>query len=132
MKNGEYKYYFLFVLLVAGISFVPFFLSYGGINSDAVAYFKLAKEFPQVTSNLFPIGYPLLLKLGYYFTYEFYFNSSIIFISFIFVNHLKNLIKFLSKLNLDRITNEKIFLFTEYFLQIKNKIYPSLYAIRFY
>ncbi|WP_128330303.1 hypothetical protein [Apibacter sp. HY039] len=78
MKNGEYKYYFLFVLLVAGISFVPFFLSYGGINSDAVAYFKLAKEFPQVTSNLFPIGYPLLLKLGYYFTHEFYFSSRII------------------------------------------------------
>ncbi|MDR1876308.1 MAG: hypothetical protein LBQ84_01645 [Flavobacteriaceae bacterium] len=78
MKKEYRKYWVLFIASLAGVMIIPIFMPYGGITSDTLSYFKLAKDFPHVKNSLFPVGYPILLKIGHFFTGEFYFSSRII------------------------------------------------------
>jgi len=81
---------FYFVL----INTIPFLLPHGGIGGDFSQYIKIAKDLPQLTDNLFPIGFPIFLKVFETFTAEYFYSSlllkSVCFIFIILFSYKKN------------------------------------------
>lgn len=57
---------------------VPFWIPAGGITADSISYFRLANDFPNVKWSLFPLGYPLLLKVFHLVTNDFFWSSRIL------------------------------------------------------
>nr|WP_314493578.1 hypothetical protein [uncultured Chryseobacterium sp.] len=57
------KYKILAVITVLIYFLQSFFISFGGIVSDSLSYFGISGDLPYPETNLFPLGYPLLLKL---------------------------------------------------------------------
>lgn len=66
------KYIYLAVVIVIVYFFQSFFLAAGGIGADSLSYFGIASDLPQVITNLFPLGYPILLKV-FHFVFQDYF-----------------------------------------------------------
>ncbi len=60
-KNFNIKYYLLLILIFAVIILNIFISKTHGISPDSLDYFKMSEDFQ--STNLFPIGYPFLLKL---------------------------------------------------------------------
>ena len=57
------KYIWLAVVVVIIYSGQSFFLSAGGIGADSLSYFGIAADFPKLITNLFPLGFPALIKV---------------------------------------------------------------------
>jgi len=68
------KYKILAVIVVVIYFLQSFFVPYGGIGADSLSYFGIAADFPKPETNLFPLGFPLMLK-GFYFLFQDYFWS---------------------------------------------------------
>ncbi len=131
MRTGDASYWGLFFFSLLGIILVPFFLPYGGIAPDSVSYFKLAKNLPCVENNLFPIGYPVLLKIGYFFTQEFYFSSHIISIlSYTLIGLFSYFKKFYFKETVILLTFK--FFISIYVNSISESVFLTLLYLQFY
>lgn len=72
------KYKILACVIIAVYFFQTFFISFGGIGSDSLSYFGISSDLPHPETNLFPLGYPVLLKLVYLFTKDYFWASKII------------------------------------------------------
>ena len=57
------KYIVLAFVIVLVYFFQSFFLPAGGAGADSLSYFGIASELPQLKTNLFPLGFPVLIKL---------------------------------------------------------------------
>lgn len=57
------KYNIAAVVIVFIYFFQTFFISFGGIGADSLSYFGIAADLPNPETNLFPLGYPVLLRL---------------------------------------------------------------------
>lgn len=66
------KYIYLAVFAVVIYFFQSFFLAAGGIGADGLSYFGIAADFPKIETNLFPLGFPALIKL-FHFIFQDYF-----------------------------------------------------------
>lgn len=55
-------YYILLVLALLAVCVVPLAMPHGGVTSDAVYYFRIADQIPEVNWSLFPWGFPVVLK----------------------------------------------------------------------
>jgi len=66
-KNPKTSLKFILMFLSAGILCLPvlgFLLrSDGGINLDTIFYVRMAQDLPGIKSNIFPIGYPVLIRI---------------------------------------------------------------------
>ena len=67
--------YFLIIVHLLILIFLPFFLSNGGVGGDFHYYIKLANNLPALDDNLFPIGFPLFLRLFKSITNEYFYSS---------------------------------------------------------
>jgi hypothetical protein len=74
----EKKYIYLYFAILFFAIFIPFFISYGGIVADTLSYIKIADSIPDVKSNLFPLGYPLIIRFFHSFIHDYYFSARII------------------------------------------------------
>ncbi|GAB1347192.1 hypothetical protein MASR1M104_20910 [Cloacibacterium normanense] len=74
----EKKYIYLYFAILFFAIFIPFFISYGGIVADTLSYIKIADSIPDVKSNLFPLGYPLIIRLFHSLTDDYYFSARIV------------------------------------------------------
>jgi hypothetical protein len=55
--------YIVLVIAVAIIYFLQtFFNATGGIGADSLSYFGIASDLPHLKTNLFPLGFPILLE----------------------------------------------------------------------
>lgn len=79
------KYKILAVLSVFVYFFQPFFIANGGIGADSLSYFEIAADLPYPETNLFPIGYPVLLRLLYEFCNDYFLASRILSLLFIVI-----------------------------------------------
>ncbi|MBB4806529.1 hypothetical protein HNP38_001825 [Chryseobacterium defluvii] len=62
--NEGFKKYKILAVIIVGVYFLQtFFLSYGGIGSDSLSYFGIAADLPEPETDLFPLGYPILLQV---------------------------------------------------------------------
>jgi oligoendopeptidase F len=65
---------FLFGATIAGF----LFRSDGGINLDTLFYVRQAIDLPKIESNLFPLGYPALLRLVHFFCDDYFWSGKIL------------------------------------------------------
>ena len=65
---------FLFGAAIAGF----LFRSDGGINLDTLFYVRQAIDLPKIESNLFPLGYPALLRLVHFFCCDYFWAGKIL------------------------------------------------------
>ena len=122
------KYWTLIIITLLSIALLPLFLPFGGITPDSLSYFKIAKEIPNGKSNLFPIGYPIVLRIGYFFTNEFYFSSRIIScLSFAVIIGFSYFKKFYFKETALLVTFK--FIISLYILSISESIFLTLFYI---
>lgn len=56
------KYKVLAIIVVVIYFLQSIFTPFGGIMSDSLSYFGIAEDLPRPETNLFPLGYPLLIK----------------------------------------------------------------------
>lgn len=66
------KYVFLAVAVIVIYFFQSFFLPTGGIGADSLSYFGIASDLPELKTNLFPLGFPFLIKI-FHFVFQDYF-----------------------------------------------------------
>ncbi|WP_312767070.1 hypothetical protein [Epilithonimonas sp.] len=79
------KYKILAVIIVIVYFLLPFFFSSGGIGADSLSYFGIAADLPHPETDLFPLGYPVLLRLAYGFTQDWFWASRVLSLLFIIV-----------------------------------------------
>ncbi|WP_267405492.1 MULTISPECIES: hypothetical protein [unclassified Chryseobacterium] len=72
------KYKIAAIIIVITYFVHTFFLPTGGIGADSLSYFGIASDLPKIKTNLFPLGYPLLLEIGHFFTKDYFWSSKIL------------------------------------------------------
>lgn len=73
-----FKYKVLAIVIIISFFFQPFFLSNGGIGYDSLSYFGIAADLPDPQTNLFPLGYPILLRAVYLVVGDYFWVSRIL------------------------------------------------------
>jgi hypothetical protein len=71
-------YILLILFLLLLLIFIPFILPNGGVGGDFTSYLKIASELPQLKDNLFPIGFPFILKIFSLITGEYFYSSMLV------------------------------------------------------
>lgn len=100
-----FKYKVLAVIILI-VNFVQSFLySSGGIYADSLSYFEIASDLPHPVTNLFPLGYPTVLR-GFFEVFKDYFWASK------FLNTTMILVLFLFSYFKDFFFKETVLLFT--------------------
>lgn len=56
------KYIILAIVAVIIYFCQPFFNPTGGVGADSLSYFGIASDLPQLKTNLFPLGFPILIE----------------------------------------------------------------------
>lgn len=77
------KYKILAVLIIIIYFLQSFFLPTGGIGADSLSYFGIASDLPDLKTNLFPLGYPILLEMCHFFVKDYFWASKIL--NFVFI-----------------------------------------------
>ena len=72
------KYIWLAAVIVIVYSVQSLFLSAGGIGADSLSYFGIAADFPQVITNLFPLGFPALIKIFHSVFQDYFWASKVL------------------------------------------------------
>ncbi len=72
------KYVWLAVVIVIIYSGQSFFLSAGGIGADSLSYFGIASDFPKLITNLFPLGFPALIKIFHSVFQDYFWASKVL------------------------------------------------------
>lgn len=79
------KYVFLAAAVVLIYFFQSFFLAEGGIGADSLSYFGIASDLPEIKTNLFPLGFPVLLKIYESIFGDYFWAAKMINISFVII-----------------------------------------------
>lgn len=77
------KYKILAVLIVVVYFCQSFLLSYGGIGADSLSYFGIAADLPQLKTNLFPLGFPFLIKIYHYIFQDYFWATKFLMLTMI-------------------------------------------------
>lgn len=74
-------------MLAIAIVLIYFFQSFcnatGGIGADSLSYFGIASDLPELKTNLFPLGFPLLIKFYYYIFQDYFWATKLLNISMV-------------------------------------------------
>lgn len=77
-KNKNIVYALLNIVIFISIIITPFFRIDGGVSDDTFNYVKIAHHLPNITSSVFPFGYPVIIKLINLFANDYYASTRII------------------------------------------------------
>ncbi|HEX7870752.1 MAG TPA: hypothetical protein VF455_11635 [Chryseobacterium sp.] len=80
-----FKYKVLAVLIVIIYFIQPFFFSNGGIGADSLSYFGIAVDLPHPETNLFPLGYPVMLRMIYNLVGDWFWTARILSLLFMII-----------------------------------------------
>lgn len=72
------KYKIAAIIIVLIYFFQTFFSSLGGIGADSLSYFGIAADLPNPETNLFPLGYPVLLRIFFTVFHDYFWASKIL------------------------------------------------------
>ena len=78
------KYIYLSIVIVLIYVFQSFFNATGGIGPDSLSYFGIASDLPRLETNLFPLGFPVVIR----FFYEIFGGWVVISLYFLFSGHI--------------------------------------------
>ena len=79
------KYVGLAIAIVIIYFFQSFFNATGGIGADSLSYFGIASDLPRLETNLFPLGFPLMLKFFHGIFQDYFWAGKMLNISMVFV-----------------------------------------------
>lgn len=79
------KYIVLAFVIVLVYFFQSFFLPAGGAGADSLSYFGIASELPQLKTNLFPLGFPVLIELFHFVFQDYFWTAKFLNISMVVV-----------------------------------------------
>lgn len=79
------KYVVLAVVIVLIYFFQSFFLAAGGIGADSLSYFGIASDLPRPETNLFPLGFPVLVQLFHSVFQDYFWAAKLLNISMVIV-----------------------------------------------
>lgn len=77
------KYIYLAAVIAIVYTFYSFFLAAGGIGADSLSYFGIAADMPELVTNLFPLGFPALIKFFHIFVQDYFWASKVLNISMV-------------------------------------------------
>lgn len=77
------KYIYLAIIVVIVYCFQSFFLAAGGIGADSLSYFGIASDLPNLVTNLFPLGFPALIKFCHFIFQDYFWASKMLNISMV-------------------------------------------------
>lgn len=79
------KYVFLAVAVIVIYFFQSFFLPTGGIGADSLSYFGIASDLPELKTNLFPLGFPFLIKIFHFVFQDYFWAGKLLNISMVII-----------------------------------------------
>lgn len=72
------KYKILSVIIVFVYFIQSFLIAAGGVGADSLSYFGIASDLPALKTNLFPLGYPFVIKLFQLVVKDYYWSAKIL------------------------------------------------------
>lgn len=130
MKKSAYI--FLGILLLLNVILVPLFMPSGGLSSDTLSYFQLANELPNPSWSLWPLAYPVFLRLLNFFFNDYFWTSKflniLIFLLIVSFSYLK---KFYFKETMILLST-KIFVYLFYYSLSEPLFLTCLYFLVYY
>ena len=79
------KYILLATVAIVIYFFQSFFLATGGIGADSLSYFGIASDLPKLETNLFPLGFPVLIKLFHTVFQDYFWASKMLNITMVLI-----------------------------------------------
>lgn len=79
------KYIVLSIVIVIIYFFQTFFYASGGIGADSLSYFGIASDLPKLETNLFPLGFPILLRFFHTIFEDYFWTGKMLSISMVIV-----------------------------------------------
>lgn len=79
------KYVGLAIAIVIIYFFQSFFNATGGIGADSLSYFGIASDLPTLETNLFPLGFPMMLKFFHGIFQDYFWAGKMLNISMVIV-----------------------------------------------
>ena len=77
------KYIYLSTVIVLIYVFQSFFNATGGIGADSLSYFGIASDLPRLETNLFPLGFPVVIRFFYEIFGDYFWASKMLNISMV-------------------------------------------------
>jgi hypothetical protein len=68
----------LWLLSTALVAVVPLLRPDGGLSLDSNMYFQMAAQLPEIEHNIYPIGYPVVLRLFNNIIGDYFWTSKIL------------------------------------------------------
>jgi hypothetical protein len=142
------KYVFLSIAIVLIYFFQSFFNATGGIGADSLSYFGIASDLPRLETNLFPLGFPVVIRFFYEIFGDYFWASKMLNVSMVIILLLFSYFKkyyfketvllFTGKtlfFALNYAVSEGLFVFMLYFLiylfheRFQNRMKPMFFVI---
>ena len=142
------KYVFLSIAIVLIYVFQSFFNATGGIGADSLSYFGIASDLPRLETNLFPLGFPVVIRFFYEIFGDYFWASKMLNVSMVIILLLFSYFKkyyfketvllFTGKtlfFALNYAVSEGLFVFMLYFLiylfheRFQNRMKPMFFVI---
>ena len=79
------KYVFLSIAIVLIYFFQSFFNATGGIGADSLSYFGIASDLPRLETNLFPLGFPVVIRFFYEIFGDYFWASKMLNVSMVII-----------------------------------------------
>lgn len=79
------KYVLLAIAIVIIYFFQSFFTATGGVGADSLSYFGIASDLPKLETNLFPLGFPILLQLSHAIFQDYFWAGKMLNISMVII-----------------------------------------------
>jgi hypothetical protein len=83
-KSDNTIFYILNISTLICVVLLPFFRIDGGICDDTFQYVKIAQNLPNYTSSVWPVGYPIVIRIINFFFSDFYITTRVIAVTSIF------------------------------------------------
>ena len=78
-----------YVLLATATVFIYFFQSFfnatGNIGADSLSYFGIASDLPNLKTNLFPLGFPVVIKFFHSIFHDYFWAAKMLNISMVMI-----------------------------------------------
>ena len=142
------KYIYLSTVIVLIYVFQSFFNATGGIGADSLSYFGIASDLPRLETNLFPLGFPVVIRFFYEIFGDYFWASKMLNVSMVIILLLFSYFKkyyfketvllFTGKtlfFALNYAVSEGLFVFMLYFLiylfheRFQNRMKPMFFVI---
>ena len=142
------KYIYLSIVIVLIYVFQSFFNATGGIGADSLSYFGIASDLPRLETNLFPLGFPVVIRFFYEIFGDYFWASKMLNVSMVIILLLFSYFKkyyfketvllFTGKtlfFALNYAVSEGLFVFMLYFLiylfheRFQNRMKPMFFVI---